>query len=101
MRFPRTGYHFLWVLDKNDQLLGWINTAKVKADQPIENTVTRLQHSRMAVSKDSTLKEALARMLGEGVKLLPVINDNLEVVGEIGLLDIEKVTEEVTDKWQD
>jgi hypothetical protein len=40
-------------------------------------------------------------MLGEGVKLLPVINENLKVVGEIGLLDIEKVTEEVTDKWQD
>ncbi len=92
---------FLWVLNKDDKLLGWINTRSVKANQPVENAITRLQHTSMAVREESTLKEALSRMLGEGVKVVPVINGNLKVVGEISLLDIEKVTEEVTDKWLD
>jgi osmoprotectant transport system ATP-binding protein len=89
---------FLWVLSKDEELLGWINTKNVKDDQPVEDAITKIAHTSIAVREESTLKEALSRMLGEGVKVVPVVNEDLRVVGEISLMDIEKVTEEVADK---
>lgn len=97
----QTEVRFLWVLNESDKLLGWINTRDLKENRSIEDSITKVQASSIAVREDSTLKEALSRMLGEGVKVLPVIDRDLKVVGEISLLDIEKVTEEVADTWQD
>lgn len=97
----KTDVRFLWVLDESDKLLGWINTRDLKENRSVEDSITEVQASSIAVREDSTLKEALSRMLGEGVKVVPVTDRDLKVVGEISLLDIEKVTEEVADTWQD
>jgi hypothetical protein len=40
-------------------------------------------------------------MLGEGVKVIPVLDNHKRVVGEVSLQDIEKVTEEVTAEWKE
>jgi len=50
--------------------------------------------SAITVRDSATLREVLSRMLGQGVKTVPVIDDDSRLVGEISILEIEKVTEE-------
>jgi len=92
---------FIWIVDERGVLRGWLDTRDFVAFGGSEEAVTELQGGRFGVREDATLREALSRMLAEGVKLLPVLDMNGKVVGEIGLKDIEKVTEEVTDRWKD
>jgi osmoprotectant transport system ATP-binding protein len=92
---------FLWVLNEEQKLMGWIETQDVMRGSTIEDAITRVNAERFAVREDSTLREALSRMLGEGVKVVPVVNSDLEVIGEITLQDIEKVTEEVQSEWKE
>jgi osmoprotectant transport system ATP-binding protein len=92
---------FLWVLNDDDELLGWVDTRDIKKGMGIEDAITEVQSARIGVREDSTLREALSRMLGEGVKVIPVLDTHKRVVGEISLQDIEKVTEEVTAEWKE
>jgi len=48
----------------------------------------------ITVRNSATLREVLSRMLGQGVKTVPVIDNDSRLVGEISILEIEKVTEE-------
>ncbi len=48
---------------------------------------------KFAVRKDFTLKETLSRMLAQGVRSLPVIDEEGKLKGEITLATIEKLTE--------
>lgn len=47
---------------------------------------------RPTLSSTATLREALARLLGEGTKSLPVVDDAGKLIGEIALADIQAVT---------
>ncbi len=47
---------------------------------------------RPTLSSTATLREALARLLGEGTKSLPVVDDAGKLIGEISLADIQAVT---------
>ena len=47
---------------------------------------------RPTLSSTATLREALARLLGEGTKSLPVVDDAGKLIGEISLPDIQAVT---------
>jgi osmoprotectant transport system ATP-binding protein len=92
---------FLWVLDKNRRLLGWVDTREGGENATLEEVMTDVHPSQFGVREDATLKEALSRMLGEGVKAIPVLDYESRVVGEIGLKDIEKVTEETERQWKE
>ena len=48
----------------------------------------------MGVQETATLREALSRILGQGVKAIPVVNETGALVGEIDLTDIERATAE-------
>ncbi len=48
--------------------------------------------SEIAVTGSATLREALARMLGQGFKSLPVVDDDGRLIGEVTLKDVEAAT---------
>jgi osmoprotectant transport system ATP-binding protein len=91
---------FLWVLDAEGRLTGWINVWKVSAAVSIRDATTEASARQIGVRKDSSLREVLSRMLGEGIKVVPVVDGDDRVVGEISLADIERVTEEVESAWR-
>lgn len=87
--------HFIWVVE-NQRLAGWIEVPA--AGKPIpphpEELVTRFVCCELAVSRDATLRSALSRMLGQGIKAVPVVDPQERLLGEISLKSIEAVTEE-------
>ncbi len=86
---------YAWVVGPDNRLLGWLNVKMLREGASVEESMTELATTHMAISKDSTLREALSRMLGEGVKVVPIVERGMRIVGEISLQDIEKITEEV------
>jgi osmoprotectant transport system ATP-binding protein len=85
---------FFWVTGEDGALLGWINTKEVVDKQSIEDFMTPVKDQEIGMRETSTLKEALSRMLAQGVKTVPVVDENHHLVGEISLREIEAVIEE-------
>lgn len=97
----KKGMRFLWVVDGEDRLVGWMDTRMVRKGVTVQDAVTEITPGTTAVSRDATCKTALSKMLGEGIKVVPVVDGMGKVVGEISLSDIEKITEEVTNRWKE
>jgi osmoprotectant transport system ATP-binding protein len=95
------GIRYVWVHDQDGRLRGWLNVRQLEEGRSVEEALTEIETSHMAVSRDSTLREALSRMLGEGIKVVPVVDGDMRIVGEINLHDIEAVTEEVESQWKE
>jgi len=93
--------HFLWVTDKQKRLTGWIDAETFRSNHEgkvLEDYYTEVNPKDIAVSGEFTLKEALSRMLSQGVRVVPVIDDSNRLIGEISLSAIEKITEEALDE---
>ena len=97
----KKGMRYVWVCDEQEKLRGWLDVRLLEEGRGVEEALTEIKTSHMAVNRDSTLREALSRMLGEGVKVVPVVDGDVRLVGEINLADIEKVTEEVEAQWKE
>jgi osmoprotectant transport system ATP-binding protein len=91
---------FLWVVDAEGRLKGWVNVWKVSAAVRVDDAMTEAGARQIGVGRESSLREVLSRMLGEGIKVVPVVDGEGRVIGEISLADIERVTEEVDSAWQ-
>ncbi len=77
----------LWVVDRRNQLVGLIDSQSnngAMIDFPTEYRQLNVQH---------TLKEALSRMLGMGISAVPVVDAQLQLIGEVRLSDIEKINQ--------
>jgi len=92
---------FLWIVGEKGELRGWLDTRDFKEQGAEAEVITEVKDPHFGLSDDSTLRDALSRMLAEGVKVLPVLDRERRVVGEISLKDIERVTEEVTERWSE
>ncbi len=97
----KKGIHYVWVHDEDGRLRGWLNVKLIEEGRPAEEALTEVEAAHMAVDRDSTLREALSRMLGEGIKVVPVVDADMRIVGEVSLRDIEKITEEVEMQWKE
>ena len=84
---PGAGYR--WIVDPSGRLLGCLDKKlSLCADDPREILATqRIQE--LAVSQDSSLKDALSVMIGSSARTLPVVDASFALVGEITLADIE------------
>ena len=56
--------------------------------RPPAKVMTRLEPGSAAVMNDSTLKEALSKMVQQGIRSAPVVNSKGVLEGEIRLEDI-------------
>jgi osmoprotectant transport system ATP-binding protein len=83
----------LWVHDYNRHLVGLIDTASLTDGPPSRDQVTPVRARDVSVSPLSDLREALSRLLGQGMRAVPVLDEEERVVGEIRLPDIEALNQ--------
>jgi osmoprotectant transport system ATP-binding protein len=85
---------WVWVV-KNGHLAGWIDRENLSGATSVTGALVPGDVTEIAVTNNATLREALSRMLGQGLKSIPVVDDKGMLIGEVTLADIEAVTAEV------
>lgn len=84
---------YAWVIDDAGRLLGWVDTHREHEDESFYQIDTAdIEH--LTVPESASAREALSRMLGQGVRSIPVIDSSQHLLGEVTLRDIEEVTAE-------
>ncbi len=82
-------HRYLWVLCSDDTVLGWLDEDSMKSGEPTAVlAMTGLDFRASAVAIDSTLKEALSRMVQQGIRSAPVVDLKGVLLGEIRMGDI-------------
>jgi osmoprotectant transport system ATP-binding protein len=82
-------HRYLWVLGSEDAVLGWLDEGSMNSGEPTAGlAMTSLDFRTSAVATDSTLKEALSRMVQQGIRSAPVVDLKGVLLGEIRMEDI-------------
>jgi osmoprotectant transport system ATP-binding protein len=82
-------YRYLWVLNDEGTVVGWLDKTSVDSVQETAGlAMTNLDFRTSAVATDSTLKEALSRMVQQGIRSAPVVDHKGILLGEIRMGDI-------------
>lgn len=80
---------WVWVIDKNQKLLGWVDRTIFAQVSSVIEAMIKIKPEEVAVTKSSSLKEALSIMLSQGMRTIPVIDEQGILQGEIDMIDIE------------
>ena len=90
------GHHMsVWAVDERGRLIGWIDGKVLARATDLNQALVTQGIAELAILKSATLHEALSRMLGQGVRSVPVCDDERRLIGEVTLADIETATAEV------
>jgi Mg/Co/Ni transporter MgtE len=82
-------YRYVWVTDAHNRVLGWLSHCDPgDPGETAARSMTRMDLSSSAVMTDSTLREALSRLIQQGIRSAPVVDNGGKLLGEIRLLDI-------------
>lgn len=91
--FVEKGYHYVWAIDSQYRLHGWIDLKHpLFATDPLSG-YSEIYVPDVAVRLEDSLKSVLSIMLGQGIKNVPVIDKDGKLEGEISLKDIERISE--------
>jgi len=85
---------WVWVIDDDRRPIGWIDRASLPEASSIKEALVQGDPNEIAVADGATLRETLSRMLGQGLRSIPVVDDSGHLVGEVALSDIEAATAE-------
>ncbi|GAB4276827.1 MAG: ABC transporter ATP-binding protein [Coriobacteriia bacterium] len=80
---------FVYLVDADGRLVGWVDTEDLAREEQIEDAVTHVDPGEAAVREDATLKEALSIMLGQGFRSVPVVDEGCRLVGVVDFSTIE------------
>jgi osmoprotectant transport system ATP-binding protein len=81
---------FVYVTDAEGRLQGWMDRkGLVEKGVSADEALTSVDWREVAVQRETTLKEALSRMLGAGFRSSPVTDERGVLVGEVSLRAIE------------
>lgn len=83
-----------WVVDQDGRLIGWLDRASLSAATSVREAVVAQDVTKITLLSNATLREALSRMLGQGFKSIPVVDENMHFLGEVTLSDVEAATAE-------
>ncbi|ADD69197.1 glycine betaine/L-proline ABC transporter, ATPase subunit [Denitrovibrio acetiphilus DSM 12809] len=83
------GKVYLWVVNDEGELKGWLNKSDNSGGDCVEDNMSEVDTAEYSISEDSTLKDALSKLVMHGVVVLPVTKGDV-VVGEV---DIQKILE--------
>jgi osmoprotectant transport system ATP-binding protein len=83
---------WVWVVDDDKRLIGWVDKASLLSSSSPKDVIVNVNREETAVAIDSTLREALSRMLGQGLRSIPVTDNDGIFMGEVALSDIEAAT---------
>ncbi len=86
-----TKEEFMWAIDKDEKLIGWVDVFHSSREASIESTLTEVAREEI-LQPDSTVKEALSRMLESGTVALPVADSTGKFLGQISLSKIQELT---------
>ncbi|MEE8470615.1 MAG: betaine/proline/choline family ABC transporter ATP-binding protein [Dehalococcoidia bacterium] len=84
--------HSVWVVDEYGQLIGWIDRASLSEATSVSQALVSVDPDEIAITDSATLREALSRMLGQGVRSIPVTDERRCLIGEVTLGDVEAAT---------
>ncbi|MBS3908882.1 MAG: ABC transporter ATP-binding protein [Actinobacteria bacterium] len=84
---------FSWVTDENMRLQGWVELTKIATEKELKEALTELDADVVSAHVDTSLKNALSKMLEHGVKTLAVVDENTRLTGEIRMEDIVDFTD--------
>ena len=84
----------VWVTDAGGGFVGWIDRTGLQHAANTADAVMRATDDSVTITDAATLREALSRMLGQGMRSTPVVDRNGNFIGEVNLGDIEAVTAE-------
>ena len=90
--------HF-WVIDENGFLRGWIDMNDAEPGVEVREYMSQVKPVEIGIGIHSSMKDALSRMMGQGIKEVPVLDGNWQLVGAISLSDIERITEKGDFSW--
>ncbi len=82
------GTGMLWIVDAGEVLVGMCRRSGGKWGD-----VREVRAEELGVTTVSSLRDALSRLLGRGLKAVPVLSDDHRLVGEVRLTDIEAVNQ--------
>ncbi len=85
---------WVWVVDEHQRLVGWVGRASLSAAASVREAIVPGDPDEIAVMNSATLRETLSRMLGQGLKSIPVVDEGGRLIGEVALGDIEAATAE-------
>lgn len=85
---------WVWVVDKDKRLIGWIDRTGLAGVASVREAVVSVDRDTVALMPGATLKEALSRMLSQGINNIPVVDNHGRLAGEVTLGDIETATKE-------
>jgi osmoprotectant transport system ATP-binding protein len=80
---------FIYLVDGQDRLEGWFDCRSVASGLTPEAAITRVDWREASVREDTSLKDALSRMLGLGFRSIAVADGAGRLVGEVTLAGIE------------
>ena len=83
------GCRWAWITSESGILRGWVDTRNAAQASSIADIMVSGNPAEIAINVNATLREALSRMLGQGFRTMPVVNENGLFLGEIELADIE------------
>jgi osmoprotectant transport system ATP-binding protein len=83
-----------WAVDEGGRLIGWVNQDSLADAASIKEAVVAQVTEEVALLSSATVREALSRMLGLGFKSIPVVDDEMRLIGEVTLSDVEAATAE-------
>ena len=86
---------WVWAVDDNNVLIGWIDKDSSPGATSLSDMLVPGDRDEIAVSSSATLREALSRMLGQGLRSIPVVDEAGRLTGEVELSDIEAATSEM------
>lgn len=80
---------FTYVLEPDGRLLGWIDTRDLDHGMSAEDAITLVDAGEASVGPDTSLRDALSRMLGLGFRSIAVTDDQCRLIGEVTFSSVE------------
>ncbi|MFP3960527.1 MAG: ABC transporter ATP-binding protein [Spirochaetaceae bacterium] len=87
------GSGIYWVLDRERRLVGLVDVAVAGNGSATPAAMTPVRARDVSVGPLSDLREALSRLLGQGMRAVPVLDEQEHVLGEVRLPDIEALNQ--------
>ena len=85
---------FVYVVDADGRLLGWVDTADIVPETDPAEAMTVVDPAEVSVRADASLRDALSRMLGLGFRSIAVIDDHCRLMGEVTFAAVEEAMTE-------
>jgi len=84
---------FVYLTRADGALVGWIDCRVIQRGTPLADAATRIDWREAAVLPETSLKEALSRMLALGYRTVPVVDRAGKLLGDVSLSDVESTME--------